>query len=209
MVFGAPGAGKGTLAEKIKRLTPVVHISTGDLLRESVRSGGELGRRARAFMDEGRLVPDELVIAMVRERLSMADARERGFLLDGFPRTVEQARALDEISRVDAVLVIDISKDELKRRILGRRSCPRCGRIYNIFNKRLMPVREGVCDGDGERLIQRDDDNEETFEKRWSTYLSQSGGVIEYYSRRPGLVRRVDGARTMELGDDELRRLLE
>ncbi len=209
MVFGPPGAGKGTLAEKIKRVSPVVHISTGDLLRESVRSGSELGRRAKAYMDAGRLAPDELVIAMVRERLSMADVKERGFLLDGFPRTVEQARALDDISRVSAVLVIDISKDELRRRILGRRSCPKCGKIYNVFNKRLMPREEGVCDEDGERLIQRDDDTEETFEKRWSTYLSQSSGVIEHYSKRPGLVRRVDGTRTMELGDAELRRILE
>jgi len=208
VIFGAPGAGKGTLAEKIKRISPVVHISTGDLLRESVRRGTELGRRAKAFMDAGKLVPDELVIEMVRERVSMEDVRERGFLLDGFPRTVKQARALDGFSGVDAVVVIDIKKEELRKRILGRRSCPRCGKIYNIYNERLRPRTEGVCDVDGERLIQREDDNEETFEKRWRTYLEQSEEVIRYYSGRPGLIHRIDGARTMDVGEDELRRIV-
>ncbi|MEM2869276.1 MAG: nucleoside monophosphate kinase [Thermoplasmata archaeon] len=208
VIFGAPGAGKGTLAEKIKKLSPVVHISTGDLLRENVREGTELGRKAKSFMDAGKLVPDELVIDMVRERLSRDDIGERGFLLDGFPRTLEQARALDEFSRVDAVIVIDIKKEELRKRILGRRSCPKCGKIYNIYNPELMPKREGVCDADGERLIQRADDNEETFEKRWSTYLEQSEGVIKYYSRRPELVHHIDGTRTMNVSDEELRKIV-
>jgi adenylate kinase len=204
VLFGAPGAGKGTLADKIKRIRPVVHVSTGDLLRENVRNGTEVGKRAKEFMDQGKLVPDDIVIAMVRERVAEDDVKRNGFMLDGFPRTVEQAQALDKVAKMDAVVVIDIKKEDLRKRILGRRSCPKCGKIYNIYNERLMPKKEGFCDTDGTALMHRDDDNEVTFEKRWNTYVGQSESVIKYYSARPGLVRHVDGTRTMDLTEAEL-----
>jgi adenylate kinase len=208
VLFGAPGAGKGTLADKIKKIMPVVHISTGDLLRENVRGGTDVGKEARKFMDAGKLVPDEIVIAMVKERISKEDVKKNGFMLDGFPRTLEQAQALDKVAKMDAVIVIDIKKEELRKRILGRRSCPKCGKIYNIYNPQLMPKKEGFCDIEGAPLLHRDDDNEDTFEKRWNTYLGQSDGVINYYSKKPGMVRHVDGTRTMSITEAELRKIL-
>ena len=208
VLFGAPGAGKGTLAEKIKKILPVVHISTGDLLRENVRAGTETGKKAKGFMDAGKLVPDEIVITMVRDRVSKDDVKKNGFMLDGFPRTLEQAQALDKVAKMDAVVVIDIKKEELKKRILGRRSCPKCGKIYNIFNPRLMPKKEGFCDTDNTPLLHRDDDNDDTFEKRWNTYIGQSEGVINYYSKKPGMVRHVDGTRTMDISESELKKIL-
>jgi adenylate kinase len=208
VLFGAPGAGKGTLADKIKKIMPVVHISTGDLLRENVRGGTDVGKKAKAFMDAGKLVPDDIVITMVKERIAKDDVKKNGFMLDGFPRTLEQAQALDKVAKMDAVVVIDIKKEELRKRILGRRSCPKCGKIYNIFNPQLMPKKEGFCDIEGAPLIQRDDDNEDTFEKRWNTYLGQSDRVINYYSKKPGMVRLVDGTRTMAITESELKKLL-
>jgi len=208
VLFGAPGAGKGTLAEKIKKIMPVVHVSTGDLLRENVRSGTDVGKKAKEFMDQGKLVPDDIVIAMVKERISKDDAKKNGFMLDGFPRTLEQAQALDKVAKMDAVVVIDIKKEDLKKRILGRRSCPTCGKIYNIYNEQLMPKKAGFCNDDNTPLIQRDDDNEVTFEKRWNTYLGQSDGVINYYSKMPGMVRHVDGTRTMAITEAELKKVL-
>jgi len=208
VLFGAPGAGKGTLADKIKKIMPVVHISTGDLLRENVRGGTDVGKKAKAFMDAGKLVPDEIVITMVKERISKDDVKKNGFMLDGFPRTLEQAQALDKVAKMEAVVVIDIKKEELRKRILGRRSCPKCGKIYNIFNPQLQPKKEGFCDIEGAPLIQRDDDNEDTFEKRWNTYLGQSDGVINFYSKKPGMVRHVDGTRTMAITEAELKKIL-
>jgi adenylate kinase len=208
VLFGAPGAGKGTLADKIKKMMPVVHVSTGDLLRENVRGGTDVGKKAKEFMDQGKLVPDDIVIAMVKERIAKDDVKKNGFMLDGFPRTVEQAQALDKVAKIDAVLVIDIKKEDLRKRILGRRSCTKCGKIYNIYNERLMPKKEGFCDADGTKLMQRDDDNEVTFEKRWNTYLGQSEGVINYYGKKAGLVRRVDGTRTMDMSEGELKKAL-
>jgi len=208
VLFGAPGAGKGTLADKIKKIMPVVHVSTGDLLRENVRGGTEVGKKAKEFMDQGKLVPDEMVIAMVKERISKDDVKKNGFMLDGFPRTVEQAQALDKVAKIDAVVVIDIKKEDLRKRILGRRSCTKCGKIYNIYNEKLMPRKAGFCDADGMALMQRDDDNEVTFEKRWNTYIGQSDAVINYYSKKPGMVRHVDGTRTMEMSEGELKKAL-
>ena len=208
VLFGAPGAGKGTLADKIKKILPVVHISTGDLLRENVRGGTDVGKEAKKYMDAGKLVPDEMVIAMVKERISKEDVKNNGFMLDGFPRTVEQAQALDKVAKMDAVVVIDIKKEELRKRILGRRSCPKCGKIYNIYNPQLQPKKAGFCDLDGTALLHRDDDNDDTFEKRWNTYIGQSDGVINYYSKKPGMVRHVDGTRTMSISEDELKKIL-
>jgi len=209
VLFGAPGAGKGTLAEKIKKMMPIVHISTGDLLRENVRAGTPVGKKAKEFMDAGKLVPDDMVITMVKERVAKDDVKKNGFMLDGFPRTLEQAKALDKVASIDGVVVIDIKKEDLKKRILGRYSCPKCGKIYNIYNDKLKPKKEGECDScAGAKLLHRDDDNEVTFEKRWNTYLGQSEAVIEHYSTKQGLVRRVDGTRTMDITEAELKKAI-
>ena len=209
VLFGAPGAGKGTLAEKIKKMMPIVHISTGDLLRENVRAGTPVGKKAKEFMDAGKLVPDDMVITMVKERVAKDDVKKNGFMLDGFPRTLEQAKALDKVASIDGVVVIDIKKEDLKKRILGRYSCPKCGKIYNIYNDKLKPKKEGECDScAGAKLLHRDDDNEVTFEKRWNTYLGQSEAVIKHYSAKQGLVRRVDGTRTMDITEAELKKAI-
>ncbi len=209
VLFGAPGAGKGTLAAKIKKFSPVVHISTGDLFRANIKNGTPIGKEAKSYIDAGQLVPDSVVIGMVKDRIDQDDVKENGFMLDGFPRTLDQAKALDEIASLDVVVVIEIAKEDLKKRILGRRSCPKCGKIYNIYNDELKPKKEGYCDVcPDSKLVQRSDDNEETFEKRWNTYLSQSEAVIDYYSKRDGLVQKIDGTRTMSYTEEDLRRFL-
>ena len=210
VLFGAPGAGKGTLAGKIKKVSTVVHISTGDLFRENIKNGTEIGKKAKGFMDAGKLVPDEVVIGMVKERIAKEDVVKNGFMLDGFPRTLEQAKALDAVAKIDRVLVIDIAKEDLKKRILGRWSCPKCGKIYNIYNNELKPKVEGKCDTCANTALEhRSDDNEETFEKRWATYLSQSDDVIKYYESKKGLVVRVDGNKTMSYKEDEIKKMIQ
>ncbi|WP_457559216.1 adenylate kinase [Candidatus Harpocratesius sp.] len=209
VLFGAPGAGKGTLAGKIKKFSSVVHISTGDLFRANIKNETPIGKEAKSYIDAGQLVPDSVVIGMVKDRIDQPDVKENGFMLDGFPRTLEQAKALDEIASLDVVVVIEIAKEDLKKRILGRRSCPKCGKIYNIYNDELKPKKEGYCDVcENTTLVQRSDDNEETFEKRWNTYLSQSEAVIDYYSKNEGLVQKIDGTRTMSYTEAELRSIL-
>jgi len=209
VLFGAPGAGKGTLAGKITQFSPVVHISTGDLFFFFFKNGTPIGNEAKSYIDLGKLVPDSVVIGMVKDRIDQEDVKANGFMLDGFPRTLEQAKSLDEVASLDVVVVLDIAKEDLKNRILGRRTCPKCKKIYNIYNEILNPKKEGYCDTcDDTQLTQRSDDNEETFEKRWDTYLGQSESVINYYSERDGLVANVDGRRTMSYTEEELRSLL-
>jgi adenylate kinase len=209
VLFGAPGAGKGTLAGKIKAFSPVVHISTGDLFRANIKGNTPIGKEAKNFIDSGRLVPDSVVIDMVKDRIAQDDVKQNGFMLDGFPRTLDQAKSLSDIAKLDIVVVIDIPKEDLKKRILGRWSCPKCGKIYNIYNEELTPKVEGKCDvcTDTE-LTHRSDDNEETFEKRWNTYLSQSEEVINYYSKTSGLVQNIDGRKTMSYTEEELKQIL-
>ena len=134
VLFGAPGAGKGTLAGKIKNFSPVVHISTGDLFRANIKGDTPIGKEAKSFIDSGRLVPDSVVIDMVKDRIAQDDVKQNGCMLDGFPRTLDQSKALSNIASLDVVVVIDIPKGDLKNRILGRYSCPKCGKIYNIYN---------------------------------------------------------------------------
>ena len=209
VLFGAPGAGKGTLAGKIKKFSPVAHISTGDLFRYNIKEGTPIGKEAKSYIDAGKLVPDSVVIGMVKDRIALDDVKEHGFMLDGFPRTLDQAKALNEIAKLDVVVVLDIAKETLKNRILGRWSCPKCGEIYNIYNDELKPKVEGKCDKcEDTDLTHRSDDNEETFEKRWNTYLSQSEEVINYYDKTEGLVGKVDGTRTMSYTEAELRQVL-
>jgi adenylate kinase len=194
--LGPPGAGKGTQAQRLRDDFHLPYISTGDMLREHVKNESELGRKAKEFMDAGGLVPDELVIAMLSERLQAADTGD-GFILDGFPRTIPQAKALEQElqrlgRRITAVLLIDVADDVLVERISGRRVCVKAGHNYHI--KYDPPKHDNVCDQDGSRLIQRDDDKPEVVRERLKTYHDQTEPLIGYYDER-GLLRRFDGTR--------------
>lgn len=189
VLLGAPGAGKGTQAKLLAVKLGIPHISTGDLLREEVRRRTELGCQAKEYIDRGELVPDELMIAMIKGRLG------DGFILDGFPRTMAQAEALAKIVKLDRVVDIRLPEGEVVRRLSARRVCPRCGKIYNLLTS--PPKREGLCDGCGSRLIQREDDRPEVIRRRYRVYMEESAPVAEFYRQR-GLLREVDGARPIE-----------
>ena len=194
VLMGLPGAGKGTQAEKIVEKYAIPHISTGDMFRAAIKEGTELGLKAKGFMDEGKLVPDEVTIGIVRERLSQADC-EKGFLLDGFPRTVPQAEALDgileELGRpVEHTINIEVQKDELVARLSGRRICKVCGASYHlIFNP---PAEEGKCDKDGGELYTRADDNPETVENRLTVNMNQAQPLLDFYQAK-GVLTNIDG----------------
>ena len=196
ILFGPPGAGKGTQADRLRSDFRLPFISTGDMLRDNVKQGTELGKEAQKYMDAGELVPDDLIVAMAGERLAADDAKD-GFILDGFPRTLEQGKALDEQlseqgKRVTAALLIDVPDEEVVRRISGRRVCVKSGHNYHVdFDP---PKREGICDQDGSRLIQRDDDEPEVVRNRLRVYHEMTEPLIDYYDER-GLMRRIDGTR--------------
>lgn len=197
ILLGPPGAGKGTQAERIREDFDVAYVATGDILRQAVAGGTPLGERAKRYMDAGELVPDEVIIGVIAERLRSDDARD-GFLLDGFPRTIAQAEALDEAldaaaREVTGVLLIDAPDEEIVRRISGRRVGPVSGRVYHVeFDP---PKVEGKDDVDGADLVQRDDDRPETVRKRLEVYHSQTAPLIAYYEER-GLLHRIDGTRS-------------
>jgi adenylate kinase len=194
ILLGAPGAGKGTQAERIEAQFGLPHISTGEMLRAAVAEGTEMGRQARKYMESGALVPDDVVIGCVRERLAEADAGE-GFLLDGFPRTIEQAERLDgmlaEAGRaLTHVILIEVPEDELVKRLAGRRMCGGCGRGYHVVYD--PPEQDGVCDACGAELYQRTDDNEDTVRNRLEVYRAQTQPLVGYYDAR-GLLRHAYG----------------
>lgn len=194
ILLGAPGAGKGTQAKRIASTYEIPHVSTGDMLRDAVASKTPLGLEAKGFMDRGDLVPDALVVGIVKDRLSHADC-DNGCLLDGFPRTVAQADALDGAlssagKTIDAAVNIDVSEDELLRRLTGRRTCSACDRVYHIMFS--PPKAEGVCDVCGGHLYQRDDDTEETVSNRLRVYHEQTAPLADYYEAK-GLLTSVDG----------------
>jgi adenylate kinase len=196
ILFGPPGAGKGTQAERLRKDFELPYIATGDMLRANVKEQTELGKQAKAYMDAGDLVPDELILAMAADRLDADDAQD-GFILDGFPRTLEQAQALDtQLSdlgrRVTAALLIDVPDEEVIRRLSGRRMCVKSGHSYHVeFDP---PKHEGVCDQDGSRLVQRDDDKPEVIENRLRVYHEKTKPLVDYYDKL-GLMRRIDGTR--------------
>jgi len=209
ILMGPPGAGKGTQAERLQADFRLPFISTGEMLRGNVKEETELGNQAKQYMDAGELVPDELIVAMVAARLEEEDARD-GFILDGFPRTVEQAKALDgQLSelgrRVTAAVLIDVPDAEVVRRISGRRVCVKAGHNYHVdFDP---PKNKGICDQDGSRLIQRDDDKPEVVRKRLEVYHQQTEPVIDYYDER-GVMRRIDGTRSPTEVHDHIRAVI-
>jgi adenylate kinase len=206
ILLGPPGAGKGTQAERLQVDFGLAHISTGDMLRAQVAQGTELGVRAQKYMNAGELVPDEVILGMIRQRIGEQDARE-GFLLDGFPRNAGQADALaatlsDSGRGLTAALLIEVPDEEVVRRLAGRRVCLKSGHVYHVeFDP---PKREDVCDQDGSRLIQREDDREDTIRRRLQVYARQTAPLIEYYENA-GLLRRFDGQRNPNEVHDHIR----
>jgi adenylate kinase len=178
--FGAPGAGKGTVAKLLNEKKGIVHISTGDLFRAAIKNQTELGKKVTSILDAGDLVPDELTIAIVEERVKEKDCNE-GYILDGFPRTMVQAEAWEKIEPVDKAIYFDISDEEVKKRLGGRRICPQCGAIYNIYSNK--PKQESICDHDGEELIIRKDDQIDAIENRLEVYHQQTAPLLDYYKK--------------------------
>lgn len=203
ILLGPPGAGKGTQAKEIVEKMRLVHLSTGDILRDEVARGTELGATAKQFMDLGELVPDQLIIEMIRGRIAEA---KNGFLLDGFPRTLAQAEALSRITAVDLVLNITLAREEVVRRLTGRRVCRACGRIYNLtFN--LVPG-ETTCAACGGGLYQRDDDQRDVIENRYDVYERSTAPLIDHYGK-VGVLQSIDGALGSERVFAEINKLLD
>src|SRR3954451_8819601 len=204
--LGPPGAGKGTQAQRLSKDFRLPYIATGDMLREAVKEGTELGQKAKEYMDAGDLVPDDLIIAMITETMEDPESDD-GFILDGFPRNVAQADSLAEAMdergrRITAVLLIDVEDDEVVRRISGRRVCVKAGHTYHVESD--PPKHEGVCDQDGSRLIQREDDKPETVRQRLGVYHEQTEPLVDFYDEK-GVLRRFDGTRSPTEVHDRIR----
>ena len=199
-IMGAPGSGKGTFSSMIKDEFNLNHISTGDIFRANIANGTELGIQAKAYAEKGLLVPDEITNKMVKEYLSSLEDKKNGYLLDGYPRTLDQAKAFEEMTEgtdlaVEKIVVMDVSFDELTRRITGRRTCKKCGEIYNIYSK---PTKvENICDNCGNELSQRKDDNAESLKVRLDEYAKNTEPVIAYYEDK-GMVTRIDASKSIE-----------
>jgi len=210
LIIGAPGAGKGTMSDLLINTYHLVHVSTGDMLRAAVKAGTPVGLKAQEYMNKGALVPDEVIHDIIVERLSQDDIKA-GFLFDGYPRTIAQAQDLDLILKeiglkIDAVINLNIEDDELIKRITGRRLCPTCGEIFNIYYK--APAKEGVCDKCGVELITRKDDNLESLTVRLQEYHKNTQPVIEYYEEF-GIVRHIDASMSMDEVYNAIKQVLE
>jgi adenylate kinase len=209
LIMGRPGVGKGTQAANIKEYYKIPHISTGDMFRAAIKNQTELGLLAKSYMDKGGLVPDEVTIGLVRERLAEADCKN-GFLLDGFPRTVAQAEALDEILKsngikLDAVLDVNVPAEKLIRRMVGRRVCKTCGATFHVeFN---APKKDGICDNCGSPLIQRADDTEATAKNRLEVYDNQTAPLLDFYSKK-GILKTVNGDQPLDKVFEDIKETL-
>ena len=197
VLLGPPGAGKGTQAKILAAQNGLVHLSTGDILRDEVARDTELGRKAKGYMNRGDLVPDQLIIDMIKGRLD----GDGGFILDGFPRTAPQAEALEKIATIDVAINIALSRGEVIRRLSSRRVCRECGKIYNLLYN--SPKKEGVCDACGGELFQRDDDKRDVIENRYDVYMDATSPLINFYKER-GLLKDVDGSRETEKVSEQI-----
>lgn len=200
VLLGAPGAGKGTLAKDLVKFLNVPHISTGDMFREAVSSGSDLGKQVEQILKTGALVPDEIVNKLVKERLSRQDCKN-GFIFDGYPRTVQQALALDGMlkemdQKLDAVLYLKVNEDVVVKRLTNRRICPRCGKIYNLLS--MPPKEDELCDDCKIKLIQRDDDREEVVRNRFRVYNELTAPLIDYYGQK-GVLLELDSSTDHEI----------
>lgn len=209
LITGRPGAGKGTQAVNIKEYYNIPHISTGDMFRAAMKAGTKMGLLAKSYMEKGQLVPDEVTIGIVEDRLSEADCKD-GFLLDGFPRNLVQAEALDKFLnkngiKLDAVLDVNVANEVLVRRMVGRRVCKNCGATYHIeFNK---PLKDGICDNCGSNLVQRPDDTEATAVNRLAVYDEQTAPLLDYYNKQ-GILKTVNGDQSFDKVFEDIKAVL-
>ncbi len=210
IMLGAPGAGKGTQAKQIAAKYSIPHISTGDIFRANIKNGTELGKKAKTYMDQGLLVPDELTCDLVMDRIQQDDCKN-GFVLDGFPRTIPQAEALDAAlekidQKMDYAIDVDVPDENIINRMGGRRACLNCGATYHIVS--IPPKKEGICDHCGNALVLRDDDKPETVKKRLDVYHEQTQPLIDYYAKQ-NILKTVDGTQPMEAVFDAIVSVLE
>lgn len=199
VMLGAPGAGKGTQAKRISEKCAIPHVSTGDIFRANIKEGTELGKKAKSFIDQGLLVPDEVTIGMLMDRIHQKDC-DHGYVLDGFPRTIPQAETLtaalaESGEAIDFALNVDVPDESIVSRISGRRACVKCGATYHVIS--APPTKEGVCDTCGSELVLRDDDKPETVQKRLDVYHEQTQPLIDYYQKK-GVLYTVDGTQSMD-----------
>ena len=209
IMLGAPGAGKGTQAQMIADKFNIPHISTGDIFRANIKNGTELGKKAKEFMDKGLLVPDELTVQLLLDRVASDDCKN-GYVLDGFPRTIPQADVLDaELTKlgdkVDFAVNVDVPDENIVRRMSGRRACLKCGATYHI--EHIPPKKEGICDKCGSELVQREDDKPETVQNRLSVYHEQTQPLIDYYDKK-NILKTVDGTKDMQEVFNEIVKIL-
>ena len=199
IMLGAPGAGKGTQAKMIADKYQIPHISTGDIFRANIKNGTELGKEAKKYMDQGLLVPDELTVKILLDRVAQPDCAN-GYVLDGFPRTIPQAEVLDKAltelnDKIDYAINVDVPDENIVKRMSGRRACVACGSTYHI--EHIPPKKEGICDKCGQELVLRDDDKPETVQKRLKVYHEQTQPLIDYYKAQ-GILKSVDGTKPMD-----------
>ena len=210
VMLGAPGAGKGTQAEKLASKYGLPHVSTGDIFRKNIKEGTELGKEAKGYMDAGALVPDELTVRLLLDRVSNDDC-DLGYILDGFPRTIPQAEALDrELAKleekIDFAINVEVPDDTIIERMSGRRACLKCGATYHL--QYIPPKKEGICDECGSELVIRDDDKPETVKNRLATYHEQTQPLVDYYKKQ-GVYHEVDGTKDVDSVFDSIRDILE
>jgi adenylate kinase len=209
VMLGAPGAGKGTQASMIAENFGIPHISTGDIFRANIKNGTELGKEAKAYMDKGELVPDELTVRLLLDRVAQDDCKE-GYVLDGFPRTIPQAEVLEKElektgDKIDKAVNVDVPDENIVRRMSGRRACLKCGATYHIVH--IPPKKEGICDVCGSELVLRDDDKEETVKNRLDVYHKQTSPLIDFYSKR-NVLETVDGTKDSKEVFEDIKKIL-